>query len=81
MIASGKTERCKIGNSGKIPLIIGLIIQNPVGPRLKLFHIFSISYEVTTTIKNRYDWYLAVIQSIAPRTSNKMRRNWEYIWF
>jgi hypothetical protein len=52
MIASGKTERCEVGNSGKIPLITEVIIQNPTGPGSKLFHIFSISSEVPATIKN-----------------------------
>jgi hypothetical protein len=62
-------------------MITGLIIQNPGGPRLKLFHIFLISYEVTAMIKNRYGWYLALIQFIALRTSKNRRINWEFSWF
>jgi len=67
----GKRSDAKWGTSGKIPLITGLIIQNPVGRTSKRLHIFSISCEITMTIKNRYGWHSTIIQSIAPRTSTK----------
>jgi hypothetical protein len=77
----GKRSDANWGNSGKIPLITGLIIQNLVERRLKHSHFFLASWEVTATMKNRYDSHLTVIRCIVQTTSKNMPTNWKCISF